>query len=262
MKRNTISSIRSLKGVRPIVCLTAYTAPVARILDDHTDLILVGDSLGMVLYNMSSTLPVTVDMMIAHGKAVSSSSSKALIVVDMPFGSYQASKEQAFENAARIMKETNCSAIKLEGGTELSETVEFLTKRGNSIGGYRVMGKDASEAQKIIDDAKSMQNAGAFAVVLECVTPDLSETITKELFIPTIGIGASQACDGQILVTEDMIGMGSGRVPKFVKQYSDINTQINDAVVAYSNEVKARSFPSDEFMYDTGQVYNLKKVNK
>ncbi len=263
MKRKTITDIISRKNAEPLVVLTAYSAPQARILDKFVDILLVGDSLGMVLYGMDSTLSVTMDMMIAHGAAVVRSSSQALVVVDLPFGSYQESPAQAFKNAARIMAETGCAAVKLEGGSEMAETVRFLTSRGvpvmghigltpqsvHALGGYRTQGKDELAATALLEDAKALETAGAFAIVLEGVTQEVAKTITSAIKIPTIGIGASAACDGQVLVTEDMVGLGGGYIPRFVKQYANIAADIEKAVEQYASEVKNRSFPSDEYCY-------------
>jgi 3-methyl-2-oxobutanoate hydroxymethyltransferase len=276
MKRKSVSNIVALKGQRPIVSLTAYTAPFARVIDEVADFILVGDSLGMVLYNFDSTIPVTLDMMICHGAAVVRSTTKALVIVDMPFGTYQQSPENAFMNAARILKETGCNAVKLEGGREMSDTVSYLTQRGipvlahiglvpqsvNAIGGYRVMGKIKEEGERILDDALSMQEAGAFGVVLECMSEDLSRLITDQLDIPTIGIGASAYCDGQILVTEDMSGMSGPDVPKFVKCFADLQTELKTAVHSYAKEVQNRSFPGKENVYEGGALYSVNSANE
>ena len=254
--RKTIRDIIKLKGKTPIVCLTAYTAPIARILDENVDILLVGDSLGMVVYGMETTLPVTIDMMIAHGKAVVNNSSKSLVVIDMPFATYQKSKEQAFENAARIISETGCSAIKIEGGIEMSETISFLTTRGiavmghigllpqsvNSQGGYHIHGKNDAEYKKIIQDAKSLQESGAFSIVIEGVVPDLAHEITDIVDVPTIGIGASLHCDGQVLVTEDMLGLNLD-TPKFVKKFSNLHEQVKKAVEDFSDAVRQKKFP-------------------
>ncbi|SEL54711.1 ketopantoate hydroxymethyltransferase [Xaviernesmea oryzae] len=252
-----------LKGQRPIVSLTAYTTPIARLLDPHVDLLLVGDSLGMVLYGMESTLGVTLEMMIAHGQAVMRGSQTACVVVDLPFGSYQASKEQAFLSAARVMKETGCSAVKLEGGAEMAETVAFLTARGipvlghvglmpqlvNTAGGYRSLGRNDKEAETIRRDAKSIEAAGAFAIVIEGTIEPLARAITESLTIPTIGIGASPACDGQILVSDDMLGLFSDFTPRFVKHFATLGPQISAAAAAYADEVKARTFPAIEHTF-------------
>lgn len=257
LRRKTILDIQKLKGQQPIVALTAYTAPIARILDNHADILLVGDTLGMVLYGMDSTLPVTVDMMVNHGKAVVKSSKSALIVVDMPFSSYESSKEEAFKNAARILRETGCDAIKLEGGKIQAETIEFLTKRGipvvahigllpqhvNVTSGYKYQGKEELAAKQIMQDAIAVQNAGAFAVVLECIPKALAEQITNELAIPTIGIGASNSCDGQILVIDDMLGLFESS-PSFVKQYANLSEVIDDAANQYKQEVQSKKFPA------------------
>ncbi|NHT76573.1 3-methyl-2-oxobutanoate hydroxymethyltransferase [Rhizobiaceae bacterium CRRU44] len=262
-RRLTPSAIQALKGERPIVSLTAYTTPIARLLDPHVDFLLVGDSLGMVLYGMESTLGVTLEMMIAHGQAVMRGTSAACVVVDMPFGSYQESREQAFRNAARILKETGCSAIKLEGGTEMAETVDFLSSRGipvlghvglmpqlvNTTGGYRSLGRTEREAAKIRRDAKAIDDAGAFAIVVEGTVEPLAREITASLKAPTIGIGASPACDGQILVSDDMLGLFNDFKPRFVKHFANLAPQISAAVEAYAAEVKARSFPGPEHTF-------------
>lgn len=262
-RRLSPGSIEALKGERPIVSLTAYTTPIARLLDPHVDFMLVGDSLGMVLYGLDSTVSVTLDMMIAHGQAVMRGSEKACVVVDLPFGSYQASKEQAFNSAARILKETGCSAVKLEGGAEMAETVDFLTQRGipvlghvglmpqlvNTIGGYRSLGRSEKEAAKIRRDAKAIDDAGAFAIVVEGTIEPLAREITETLRAPTIGIGASPACDGQILVTDDMLGIFSDFKPRFVKHFAELAPQMSAAFEAYANEVKARTFPGIEHTF-------------
>jgi 3-methyl-2-oxobutanoate hydroxymethyltransferase len=257
-KRNTVRTITQHKGHVPVVCLTAYTAPMAGFLDDHADLLLVGDSLGMVLYGMDSTLAVTVDMMINHGKAVVRGSRKACVVVDMPFGSYQESKEQAFRNAARIMAETGCAAVKLEGGLELAETVGFLVERGipvmghiglkpqsvHAAGGFRAHGRDEVEAAQIMADAEAIAAAGAFSIVIEGTVEPLARRITQAIAPVTIGIGASAACDGQVLVSEDMLGLFTDFTPKFVKQYAMLGAQVSDAAAQYAADVRARAFPA------------------
>ena len=261
-KRLSVTDITSRKGETPIVVLTAYTAPVARILDEHVDILLVGDSLGMVVYGMENTLAVTLDMMIAHGKAVVRSSKRALVVVDMPFGSYQASKEQAFTSAARIMVETGASAVKLEGGAEMADTIHYLVERGipvmghvglmpqhvHALGGYRYRGRDAKEAKLILDNALAVQKAGAFSMVLEGTQEQVARDISKKLSIPTIGIGASPACDGQVLVIDDMLGL-SGYAPSFVKKYDDLTSAISKAAKKYADEVKSRKFPSADYYF-------------
>ncbi len=280
VKRTTIRGIAQKKGRDPIVCLTAYTAPVARMADQHADLVLVGDSLGMVLYGMESTVPVSVDMMVNHGRAVVGATEKALVVVDMPFGSYQESASQAFHNAALIMKETGAAAVKLEGGAEMAETVAFLSSRGIAVmghiglqpqsvhatGGYRVMGRTDREQDKIMNDARAIEKAGAFGLVLECVDTDLAAKVTQDISIPTIGIGASSVCDGQILVTEDMIGLsGHGvghNVPKFVKQYTNVSLDIEKAITLYADDVRARRFPGAEHAYNATSESEKLKVMK
>lgn len=263
IKRITCPQIRAMKGGTPIVSLTAYTSLTAVLLDDHVDLLLVGDSLGMVLYGMESTLGVTLDMMIAHGKAVMRGSSKACVIVDLPFGSYQESREAAFRNAARVMKEVGCTGVKLEGGVEMAETIRFLTERGipvlahvgllpqsvNTAGGFRSLGRKDKEAELIIDDAKAVSDAGAFATVIEGTVEPVARKITQEIPIPTIGIGASPACDGQILVTEDLVGLFSEFKPKFVKRYAELGEGIAAATRSYAEDVRARRFPGPEHCF-------------
>ncbi len=263
VRRITAPDIRARKGGAPIVSLTSYHAHTAALLDKHCDLILVGDSLGMVMHGLESTIPVTLDMMILQGKAVMRGSSRALVVVDMPFGSYEASREQAFGSAARIMKETGCGAIKLEGGRRMADTIAFLVERGipvmghvgltpqsiNALGGFRTQGRDPSDWGPIEEDARAVAEAGAFAVVIEAIAEPLAAKITRDIPIPTIGIGASPACDGQVLVLEDMLGL-SPRVPKFVKRYSDLGPAIDRAVAAYAAEVRSRAFPAADNVYE------------
>ena len=265
-KRLTAPDIRARKGGAPLVCLTSYHAHTARILDRHCDVILVGDSLGMVMHGLETTVPVTLDMMILQGRAVMRGSKRALVVVDLPFGSYEASKEQAFMNAARVLKETGCGAIKLEGGKRMAETIRFLVERGipvmghvgltpqaiNVIGSFRAQGRDESDWARFEDDTLAAAEAGAFSVVIEAVAEPLARKLTEAVRIPTIGIGASAACDGQILVLEDMLGL-SPRVPKFVKRYADLGPSIDKAVADYAAEVRARTFPA------TAHVYAMKK---
>lgn len=262
-ERLTIKNITKLKGGLPIVCLTAYTAPYAKIMDKHTDILLVGDTVGMVLYGMDSTLAVTVDMMVNHGKAVVKASAHSCVVVDMPFGSYQQSPAQAFENAAQIMAQTGCQAIKLEGGVEMAETVKFLTTRGipvmghvglmpqsvNAYGGYGYHGRTAGAKKKIMEDALEIQKAGAFALVVEGVKEELAREITKKLAIPVIGIGGSPNCDGQILVCDDMLGLFTDFKPKFVKHYAQLAEVIDKAVESYASEVRSRKFPTEEHCF-------------
>jgi 3-methyl-2-oxobutanoate hydroxymethyltransferase len=263
VKRITAPQIAARKGgVTPIVALTAYHAHTARIIDPHVDLLLVGDSLGMVMHGYETTVPVPLDLMIMHAQAVVRGSKHALVVVDMPFGSYEESPSIAFRNAARIMKETGAGAVKLEGGVHMAETIEYLTSRGipvmshigltpqavNQIGSFQPQGRHRSEWGPFEEDAKAVAEAGAFAVVLEALAELLAARITKQISIPTIGIGASAECDGQILVLEDMLGL-SPRVPKFVKEYAQLGGAIEGAVQAYSAEVRARDFPSDAHTY-------------
>jgi 3-methyl-2-oxobutanoate hydroxymethyltransferase len=261
-KRLSAPDIRARKGGAPIVSLTSYHAHTAALLDKHCDLILVGDSLGMVMHGLETTIPVTLDMMILQGRAVMRGSRRALVVVDMPFGSYEASREQAFMSAARVMKETGCGAIKLEGGRRMADTIAFLVERGipvmghvgltpqsiNALGGFRTQGRDPSDWRPIEEDARAVAEAGAFSVVLEAIAEPLAAKITREVAIPTIGIGASPACDGQILVLEDMLGL-SPRVPKFVKRYGDLGPAIDSAVAAYAADVRSRAFPAADNVY-------------
>src|SRR3954469_22259845 len=263
IKRKTAPDIRARKNGEPIVMLTSYHAHTAALVDRHCDVILVGDSLGMVMHGMETTLPVTLDMMILQGHAVMRGSQRALVVVDMPFATYEASKEQAFMNAARVLKETGCGAIKLEGGRRLAETIAFLTERGvpvmghdgltpqaiNTIGSFRAQGREEKDWGPIEDDAKAVADAGAFSLVIEAVAEPLARRITEQVAIPTIGIGASPACDGQILVLEDMLGL-SPRVPKFVRRYGDIGPGIEAAISGYAKEVRARVFPGREHTYE------------
>jgi 3-methyl-2-oxobutanoate hydroxymethyltransferase len=262
IKRLTAVDIRNRKGGVPIVSLTAYHAHTARLVDQVADFILVGDSLGMVMHGFETTVPVTLDMMILQGHAVIRGSERALVVVDMPFGSYEESKEQAFRNASRIMKETMCGAIKLEGGRKMAETIRFLSDRGipvmghvgltpqaiNTLGSFKAQGRTEAEWQPIIDDAYAVAEAGAFAVVLEAIAEPLAARITREVPIPTIGIGASVECDGQILVLEDMLGL-SPRVPKFVKRFGTLADGIRKSVEDYAVEVRERKFPALEHTY-------------
>jgi 3-methyl-2-oxobutanoate hydroxymethyltransferase len=261
-RRLTAPDIRGRKGGEALVCLTSYHAHTARILNSYCDVILVGDSLGMVMHGLESTVPVTLDMMILQGNAVMRGSRRALVVIDLPFGSYEASKEQAFTSAARVLKETGCGAIKLEGGRRMAETIAFLVERGvpvmghvgltpqaiNTLGSFRAQGRDEVDWAPIEADARAVAEAGAFSVVLEAMAEPLARRITAEVAIPTIGIGASVACDGQILVLEDMLGL-SPRVPKFVKRFSDLGPSIELAVKSYAEDVRARHFPSPDHVY-------------
>ena len=261
-KRFTAPDIRARKGGVPIVMLTSYHAHTARILDQHCDVILVGDSLGMVMHGLETTIPVTLDMMILQGHAVMRGSRHALVVVDLPFGSYEVSREQAFMTAARVLKETGCGAIKLEGGQRMAETIRFLTERGvpvmahvgltpqsvNALGGFRTQGRDPADWAPIEADARAVAEAGAFSVVLEALAEPLAAQITREIAIPTIGIGASPVCDGQVLVLEDMLGL-SPWAPKFVKRYTSLGPAIEAAVSTYAKEVRNRTFPGPENVY-------------
>lgn len=263
--RKTVPDIHARKspGSEPIVCLTAYTAPMAKLLDQHCDLLLVGDSLAMVVYGHESTLQADMEMMVRHGQAVMRGSENALVVIDMPFGSYQESKETAFRNAAIILRETGAAAVKIEGGSEMSETVAYLTGRGipvmghvglqpqsmNTMGGFKTQGRDDEGAQKILEDAKAIAQAGAFAIVVEGVPEQLGALITKTVSCPTIGIGASNACDGQILVCDDMLGLNAGKKPKFVKEYAHVAEAITAAAAQYAREVKSRFFPGPDHTY-------------
>jgi 3-methyl-2-oxobutanoate hydroxymethyltransferase len=261
-KRLTIADIRARKGQKPVVTLTAYDALMARLVDAVADVIIVGDSLGMVRLGFDSTVPVTLDMMILHAQAVMRGSERACIVVDMPFGSVQESKEQAYRHAARMMQETGCSAVKLEGGLEMSETVRFLTQRGipvmahiglkpqhvQQMGGYRVQAKDDAGQAQLLEEAKSMEEAGAFSLLLEGIPAVAGKAVSQAVKIPTIGIGAGKDCDGQVLVTEDLLGMNE-KTAKFVKRYVELGTAIREAVEAYAEEVKAREFPAPSHNY-------------
>jgi 3-methyl-2-oxobutanoate hydroxymethyltransferase len=265
-QRISVPVLRARKGGEPIVCLTAYTTPMAQLLDPIVDLLLVGDSLGMVLYGFETTLPVTLDMMIAHGAAVRRGSQRACIVVDMPFGSYQESPPAAFRAAARVMAETSCSAVKVEGGREMADTIAHLTSRGipvmghiglmpqsvHSLGGYRARGRDQVQADEIIADAEAVADAGAFALVVEGTVEPVARTITQRVSVPTIGIGASPACDGQVLVIDDVIGMFGDFTPKFVRRYAGIGQQIAEAATAYAADVRARRFPGPEHCFGAG----------
>ncbi|MBL4692477.1 MAG: 3-methyl-2-oxobutanoate hydroxymethyltransferase [Magnetovibrio sp.] len=266
VKRLTVPDIRARKrrnGAAPLVCLTAYTVITARLLDVHTDLLLVGDSLGMVLYGLDTTVGVTLDMMIAHGQAVMRGAKRSCVIVDMPFGSYQESPEVAFRNAARIMKEVGCAGVKIEGGAEMASTVTFLTKRGipvlghvglmpqqvNIAGGFKTRGRSQDDAQSIVDDAKILAKAGVFGLVVEGVLEPVARRITDDVDVPTIGIGGSPVCDGQILVTEDMVGLFNDFKPKFVKRYMDLGGGIAEAARLYADDVKSGAFPGPEHCF-------------
>jgi len=266
MKRLTVPAIRQRKQggltAEPIVMLTAYTARQAQLLDPHCDILLVGDSLGQVIYGLPSSVPVTLDLMAAHGAAVVRGSYHSVVIVDMPFGTYEASPEQAFASAARLLKETGCAGIKLEGGEAMAPTVAFLTQRGipvmghvgltpqavNVLGGYNARGRSEAEAAKIVRDAQALADAGAFAIVVEGVVEPIAVAVTEAVPCPVIGIGGSARCDGQVLVTEDMLGMFE-RVPRFVKRYEAIGDIISGAAARYAAEVRSRTFPGIEQTY-------------
>ena len=277
VKRVTAPDIKNRKGGAPIVALTAYHAHTARIIDPYVDFLLVGDSLGMVMHGYETTVPVPLELMIMHAQAVVRGSTRALVVVDMPFGSYEESPAVAFRNAARVLKETGCGAIKLEGGVQMAETIRYLTERGipvmshigmtpqaiNTIGSFKPVGRYRSEWAAYEADAKAIADAGAFAVVIEALAELLAARITKEIPIPTIGIGASAECDGQILVLEDMLGL-SPRVPKFVKEYAQLGAGIEGAVKAFATEVRNRAFPTADYTYpmcdEVGEVTKKTKM--
>ncbi|SEN25346.1 ketopantoate hydroxymethyltransferase [Roseovarius tolerans] len=254
--------IRAMKGGTPIVSLTAYTTPMAQMMDEHCDFVLVGDSVGMVLHGLPSTLGVTMEMMILHGQAVARGLSRAMMVVDMPFGSYEESPAQAFRNAAKLMAETGAAAVKLEGGRHMAETINVLVARGvpvmahigltpqsiNTLGGYKVQGRGAA-AEALVADARAVDEAGAFSVVLEKVPATLADEITAGISIPTIGIGASVGCDGQILVVDDMLGLFTAFKPKFVKRYGNLGEDGEAAIAAYAGEVRSRRFPAPEHVF-------------
>jgi 3-methyl-2-oxobutanoate hydroxymethyltransferase len=262
LRARKVADGKGYRTEQPIVMLTAYTMRMAQLLDPHCDMLLVGDSLGQVIYGLPSTLPVTLEMMCAHGAAVVRGSWHALVAVDMPFGSYEASPQQAFESASRVMRETGCAAVKLEGGEAMVPTVSFLVQRGipvighvgltpqavNSLGGYGPRGRNQLEASAIVNDASAIARAGAFCLVVEGVLEDIATKIAHSIDIPVIGIGASAQCDGQVLVTEDMLGLFE-RTPRFVKRYDDLAARIGEAAAAYATEVRDRSFPTADQTY-------------
>ena len=262
VRRLAAPDIASRKGKTPIVVLTAYTAPIAEILDEHCDMLLVGDSLGMVVHGLPNTVGVTVDMMILHAQAVMRGSKKAMVVVDMPFGSYEGSPETAYANASRIMKETGAQAVKVEAGETVAETIAFLVKRGIPVmshvgllpqavltdGAFKAKGKQAGDRQRILEAARASEAAGAFAIVVEGVAEGLAKEITEAVSVPTIGIGASAGCDGQVLVIDDMLGLFSW-TPKFVRRYADLKGEIGRAVAAYAEDVRERRFPGPAEIY-------------
>lgn len=262
VKRLTPPDIRSRKNAEPLVCLTAYDAPMARLLDPHCDLLLVGDSVGMVVHGLPNTIPVTLEMMIMHGQAVMRGSDRALVCVDMPFSTYERSREQAFDNAARVLRETGCQAVKVESGVFIAETIRYLAERAIPVighvglrpqaalaeGGFKAKGRDADSRNRVIEEAIATDEAGAFAIVVEGVAEDLAEEITERVKAPTIGIGASAKCDGQILVTPDMMGLFDW-TPRFVKRYADVKGAMEEGVKRYAEEVRTRAFPSDAEVY-------------
>ncbi|KRA29132.1 3-methyl-2-oxobutanoate hydroxymethyltransferase [Brevundimonas sp. Root608] len=262
VRRLAAPDIRNRKGGEPIVCLTAYDAPTAALLDDHCDLLLVGDSVGMVVHGLPNTVGVTLEMMILHGQAVMRGSRKAMVVIDMPFGSYEGGKELAYENCARVMKETGAQGVKLESGPTVAETIAYLVQRGIPVmghvglrpqavltdGAFKAKGRTDEERLRVMSEAEATADAGAFSIVIEGVAEGLARDITAAVDKPTIGIGASSACDGQILVTPDMLGMFDW-TPKFVRRYADMRGEIDRAVAAYAADVKARRFPAEVETY-------------
>lgn len=262
VRRMAAPDITARKGKEPVVCLTAYTAPVAEILDDHCDLLLVGDSVGMVVHGLPNTVGVTLEMMILHGQAVMRGSRKAMVVVDMPFGSYEGAKEEAYANAARIMKETGAQGVKVESGPTIAETIAYLTRRGIPVmghvglrpqsvlvdGAFKAKGRTADERNRVLAEAEATADAGAFCVVVEGVAESLARDITEAIQVPTIGIGASAGCDGQILVTDDMLGLFDW-TPKFVRRYADLKGEITRAAKGYADDVRARRFPGADEIY-------------
>ncbi|MDR3530224.1 MAG: 3-methyl-2-oxobutanoate hydroxymethyltransferase [Rhodopila sp.] len=261
-RRVTVPAIRALKGREKIVCLTAYTAPVAAALDPHVDVLLVGDSLGMVVHGLPTPTAVTLEMMILHGQAVVRGSSHAMVVVDLPFGTFEGSPEQAFAASVRVMKETGCQAVKIEAGEGLAGTIAFLVQRGVPVmghvglrpqavhidGGFKAKGRNDDERARVIAEARAAEDAGCFAIVLEGVSEELAQEITRIVRVPTIGIGASPHCDGQILVTDDMLGVFEW-APKFVRRYADLRTIITEAVSRYAADVRAGTFPGADEVY-------------
>jgi len=263
--RLTVPEITGRKGGKKIVALTAYTTPVARLLDPHVDILLVGDTVGMVLHGLPSTVGVTMEMMFLHGRAVMRGSSEALVVVDMPFGSYEGSAQSAHRSAVRLMQETGCQAVKVESGKGIADTIRFLTDRGipvmghvglrpqavNADGGFKTKGRFEEEREKVLDEARAADQAGAFAMVIEGVASELADEITREVKVPTIGIGASPNCDGQILVTDDMLGLFDW-TPKFVRRYANLRETITRAAETYATDVRSGRFP------DRAEIYTLK----
>jgi 3-methyl-2-oxobutanoate hydroxymethyltransferase len=272
VRRVSARDIVARKGGEPIVCLTAYTTPIAGLLDPHCDVLLVGDSVGMVLHGLPNTVGVTMEMMILHGQAVMRGAARAMVVVDMPFGSYEAGVETAYANAARLLKETGAQGVKLESGPTVADTIAYLTRRGVPVmghvglrpqavlteGGFRARGRTEAERAAVIAEAEAAEQAGAFAIVVEGVAEDLARQITERVAIPTIGIGASAACDGQVLVVDDMLGLFDW-TPRFVRRYADLKAQIAAAAEAYAADVKARRFPAAAETYFAAQVSGATK---
>lgn len=262
-RRNNIADIQGKKGSEKIVCIAAYTYPIAQLIDESCDLILVGDSLGMTIYGHENTLSVSVEMMVNHGKAVVNATKKSLIIVDLPYGSYETSKEQALETSLKVIKETRCDAVKLEITNDLIETIEFLSKNGvqvvshiglipqhvEELGGFKVQGRDEKVAKNLIDLAVKSQDAGACLLVIEGVIESVSSEITNKLEIPTIGIGASLNCDGQVLVIDDLLGIEQEYSPKFVKKYANLSKEIKQSAQKFSSDVKSKKFPEDKHCF-------------
>lgn len=262
VKRITVPDIAGRKGGEPIVCLTAYDAPMAALLDPHCDVLLVGDSLGMAVHGLPNTVGVTLEMMILHGQAVMRGAKRAMVVVDMPFGSYEGGKEVAYANCVRVMKETGAQAVKLETSIEMAEIVAFLVKRGIPVmghvglrpqailaeGGFKAKGRTDSERDRVLAEARAVAEAGTFCIVIEGVAESLAREITETIDAPTIGIGASAACDGQVLVVNDMLGLFDW-TPKFVRKYADLRTEIDRAAAAFASDVKTRRFPAEVETY-------------
>jgi 3-methyl-2-oxobutanoate hydroxymethyltransferase len=262
-ERISVADLKARKNKTPIVCLTAYTTPIARLLDAHADLLLVGDSMGMVLYGMENTRGVTLSMMIEHGRAVMRGSKRAFVLLDMPFGCYETSPSQAVESGKRLVGETGAGGVKVEGGAEFAPTVEALVKAGVPVmahigllpqtvvtsEGYRIQGRAEGDEARLLNDAKTLENAGAFSLLIEATIEPVSRAITTSVAIPTIGIGASPACDGQVLVIDDVIGLFGDFTPRFVKRYAEIGPLIADAAARYADDVRARAFPAAEHTF-------------
>lgn len=263
VERMSVADLKTRKRGTPIVCLTAYTTPIARLLDAHADVLLVGDSMGMVLYGMENTRGVTLSMMIEHGKAVMRGSSKSFVLLDMPFGCYETSLSQAVESGKRLLGETGAGGVKVEGGAEYAPTIEALVKAGVPVmahiglmpqtvvssDGYRIQGREAGDEARLLNDARALENAGAFSLLIEATIEPVSRAITDSVSIPTIGIGASPACDGQVLVIDDVIGLFGDFTPRFVKRYAEIGPLIAEAAARYAADVRARRFPAPEHVF-------------